>query len=238
MKDDKGGKGTLRDERLMPQHYFELSRFSHRDLFDGVRYVWEVLPRISDYLRATVKPGVQGRVMEGAIIEGQVFIGEGTVVEPYVYIVGPVYIGRNCVVRQGAYLRGDVLVGDEVVLGHACEFKNCLLMDGAQVPHFSYVGDSVLGFKSHLGAGVIVSNLKVTRDEITIKLEGKVYRTGLRKFGVILGDGAEIGCNAVLNPGTLVGRGSLAYPLTSLRGYYPPGSIIKLRQTIEIVGRR
>ena len=111
-------------------------------------------------------------------------------------------------------------------------------MDGAQCPHFNYVGDSILGFRSHLGAGVIVSNLKVTRDEIIVRIDDRTYPTGLRKFGAILGDCAEIGCNAVLNPATLVGPRTLAYPLTSLRGYYPPDSVIKLRQSVEWVARR
>jgi len=130
------------------------------------------------------------------------------------------------------------LVGDGAVLGHASEFKNCVLMDGAQCPHFNYIGDSVLGFKSHLAAGVIVSNLKITRDEIVVKLDGVEYPTGLRKFGAIVGDEAEIGCNAVLNPGTLIGKGVLAYPLTCLRGYYPPNSVVKVRQSLELVERR
>ncbi len=226
------------DERLTPQHYFDLSHFAHRDLFEGVRFVWEVLPHIGDYLRAIVKPDIRGTVMEGAFVEGQVFIGEGTVVEPGACLFGPAYIGRNCVVRQGVYVRGDVLAGDGVMLGHACEFKNCVLMDGTQVPHLSYVGDSVLGLKSHLAAGAIVSNLKVTRDEIVVRLGDAKYPTGLRKFGVILGDKSEIGCNAVINPGTLIGPRTLAYPLTSLRGYYPPDSVIKLRQSVEVAERR
>lgn len=222
----------------MPQHYFDLNQFSHRALFEGVKFVWEVIPRIGNYLRAITKPEIRGKVMEGAFVEGQVFIGEGTIVEPSAFILGPAYIGRNCVVRSGAYVRGDILAGNGSVLGHASEFKNCVLMDGAQVPHLSYVGDSILGTKSHLGAGVIVSNLKVTRDEIVIRLDDKEYPTGLNKFGVILGDEAEIGCNAVINPGTLIGKRTLAYPLTSLRSYYPPDSVIKLRQTIETVERR
>jgi len=226
------------DERLKPEHYFDLSKFAHRELFDGVKFVWEVIPRISDYLRNIVKPEIRGTVMEGAFVDGQVFIDEGTVVEPGAVVFGPAYIGKNCVVRSGAYVRGDVLVGDGAVLGHASEFKNCVLMDGAQCPHFNYVGDSILGFKSHLAAGVIVSNLKITRDEIVVKLDGIEYRTGLRKFGTIVGDEAEIGCNAVINPGTLIGKRVLAYPLTSLRGYYPPNSVIKFRQSLELVERR
>lgn len=226
------------DERLKPEHYFDLSKFAHRDLFDGVKFVWEVIPRIGDYLRSIVKPEIRGTIMEGAFVDGQVFIGEGTVIEPGAVIFGPAYIGKNCVVRSGAYIRGDVLVGDGAVLGHASEFKNCVLMDGAQCPHFNYVGDSVLGFKSHLAAGVIVSNLKITRDEIVVKLDGTEYPTGLRKFGAIIGDEAEIGCNAVINPGTLIGKKVLSYPLTSLRGYYPPKSVVKVRQSLELVERR
>jgi len=226
------------DERLKPEHYFDLSKFAHRELFDGVKFVWEVIPKIGDYLRNIVKPEIRGTVMEGAFVDGQVFIGEGTVVEPGAVIFGPAHIGNNCVVRSGAYVRGDVLVGDGAVLGHASEFKNCVLMDGAQCPHFNYIGDSVLGFKSHLAAGVIVSNLKITRDEIVVKLDGVEYPTGLRKFGAIVGDEAEIGCNAVLNPGTLIGKGVLAYPLTCLRGYYPPNSVVKVRQSLELVERR
>jgi len=226
------------DERLKPEHYFDLSKFAHRELFDGVKFVWEVIPKIGDYLRNIVKPEIRGTVMEGAFVDGQVFIDEGTVVEPGAVVFGPAYIGKNCVIRSGAYIRGDVLVGDGAVLGHASEFKNCVLMDGAQCPHFNYVGDSVLGFKSHLAAGVIVSNLKITRDEIVVKLDGTEYPTGLRKFGAIVGDEAEIGCNAVINPGTLIGKKVLSYPLTSLRGYYPPKSVVKVRQSLELVERR
>ncbi len=225
------------DERVKPTHYFDLDRFAHRALFDGVEFVWEVIPRIGEYLRRIAVPEVRGTVMEGAVVQGQVFIGEGTVVEPGAVIFGPAYFGKNCVVRSGAYVRGEVLAGDEVVLGHASEFKNCVLMDGAQCPHFNYVGDSVLGFRSHLAAGVIVSNLKITRDEIVVRIGGVEYRTGLRKFGAIVGDGAEIGCNAVLNPGTLVGKRVLAYPHASLRGYYPPNTIVKVRLQEEWVER-
>ncbi|MCX7642781.1 MAG: hypothetical protein N2116_03085 [Armatimonadetes bacterium] len=221
------------DERLRPEHYFDLSKFAHRDLFDGVKFVWEVIPRIGEYLRSIVKAEIRGEVMEGAFVHGQVFIGEGTVVEPGAVIFGPAYIGKNCIVRSGAYIRGEVLVGDGAVLGHASEFKNCVLMEGAQCPHFNYVGDSVIGFKSHLAAGVILSNLKITRDEIVVKLDGVEYPTGLRKFGAIVGDEAEIGCNAVINPGTLIGKRVLAYPLSSLRGYYPPNTIVKVRQSVE-----
>ncbi len=226
------------DERLKPSHYFDLEQFAHRTLFEGVQFVWEVIPRIGDYLRSLVVSEVRGTVMDGAFVHGQVFIGEGTVVEPGAVIFGPTYIGKNCVVRSGAYVRGEVLAGDNVVLGHASEFKNCVLMDGAQCPHFNYVGDSILGFRSHLAAGVIVSNLKITRNEIVVRLGDQEFPTGLRKFGAVVGDEAEIGCNAVLNPGTLVGKRVLAYPLASLRGYYPPNTVVKVRQTAEQLTRQ
>lgn len=226
------------DERLRPEHYFDLSNFEHRELFEGVKFVWEVIPRIGDYLRSILNPEIRGVVMEGAFIDKQVFIGEGTIVEPGAVILGPAYIGRNCIVRAGAYVRGDVLAGDGSVLGHASEFKNCVLMGYTQCPHFNYVGDSVLGFKSHLAAGVIVSNLKITRDEVVVKLEGAEYPTGLYKFGAIVGDEVEIGCNAVINPGTLVSKRVLVYPLASLRGYYPPNGVVKVKQSVELVERR
>ncbi|MCS7223846.1 MAG: UDP-N-acetylglucosamine diphosphorylase [Armatimonadetes bacterium] len=224
----------MTDERLTVHHYFHIETFRHRDIFEQLEKVWDVLPRIGEYVESVLKEEILGRVMKGAFIEGRVEIKEGTVVEPGACLLGPVIIGKNCQVRHGAYLRGPVLVGDEVVLGHGSEFKNCILLDGAQVPHLSYVGDSVIGNRSHLGASVIVANLKLTRNEIVVKLDGAEFPTGLKKFGVILGDGAEIGCQSVINPGTLIGPGTIAYPLSSLRGYYPPGSLIKTRTVSEV----
>ena len=140
--------------------------------------------------------------------------------------------------RAGAYVRGNVLVGDRVVVGHTTELKTCLLFDEANVPHFSYVGDSIFGWRAHLGAGVKISNLKITRTPVVVTINGRRYETGLLKFGAILGDEVEIGCNSVLNPGTLVGKRTLVYTNLSMFGYYPPDSIVKLRQTHEIVERR
>ena len=133
------------------------------------------------------------------------FIGEGTIIEHGAMIKGPAWIGANCHVRNGCYVRENVIVGDDAVLGNSCEFKNCLLFDGVQVPHFNYVGDSILGYKSHLGAGAILSNVKLDHGEIVIETDGGKVNSGLRKFGAILGDHAEIGCNAVLNPGSIIG---------------------------------
>ena len=223
---------------LRAEDFFDLSKFAHAAIFDGLEYVWEVIPRIGDYIKAHLRPGIEGKVSPLAVVEGDVYIGPGTVVEPGTMIKGPTIIGANCQVRQGAYVRGNVLVGDGVVIGHVIELKNCILMDEANIPHFSYVGDSVLGWRAHLGAGVKISNLKVTREPVTVTIEGQRYETGLRKFGDIIGDEVEIGCNSVLNPGTLIGQRTLAYANSSLFGYYPPDSIIKMRQVLEVVARR
>src|SRR5207249_1465157 len=135
-------------------------------------------------------------------------LGKGTVIEEGATIKGPAIIGRDCEIRANAYIRGNVIVGDGCVLGNASEFKNCVLFDGCQVPHFSYVGDSILGHKAHLGAGVILSNVKSIKGNVTV--DGK--DTGLRKFGAVIGDGADIGFNCVLNPGSNIGRNSILYP--------------------------
>jgi len=223
---------------LRPEDFFDLTKTKYADIFEGVEYPWEVLRRIGDMIKNRLQPGIYGQVSPLAFIGEAVFIGPGTVVEPGVMIKGPAIIGANCEVRAGAYLRENVIVGDEVVVGHTTEIKNSLLFDEAEVPHFAYIGDSVLGWKAHLGAGVKISNVKVNRTLVTVSIEGQHYETGLRKFGAILGDQVEIGCNAVLNPGTLVGKRTLGYANISLHGYYPPDSIIKLRQSHEIIERK
>jgi NDP-sugar pyrophosphorylase family protein len=207
------------------------------EIFVGIEYIWDVLKRVPEFA-ARARPIVRAKEIRGAHIFGAVEIGEGTTVEPGAVILGPTIIGQGCQIRSGAYIRGNALIGHGVVIGHSSEIKNSLIHNEAEIPHLTYVGDSILGWRSHLGAGVIVSNLKVTREAVVVRVNDRVYNTGLRKFGAIVGDEVEIGCNAVLNPGTIVGRGSLAYALTSLSGYYPPGTVVKLRQSLEIVERR
>lgn len=223
---------------LHPKNFFDLSKSKHSEIFEGIEFVWDALKRIPEYVRANLKPSLNGTISPLAYIDDNVYIGSGTVVEPGVMIKGPTIIGANCEVRAGAYIRGNVLVGDGVVVGHTTELKTCLLFDEVEVPHFSYVGDSILGWKAHLGAGVKISNLKVTRTPVVLKINDQRYETGLIKFGAILGDEVEIGCNCVLNPGTLVGKRTLAYTNLSMQGYYPPNSIVKLHQSYEIVQRR
>ncbi len=182
---------------------------------------------------------MHGRLVGSPFIGEQVFIGEGTVIENGAMIKGPAWIGANCEIRNGCYIRENVIVGDGAVLGNSCEFKNCVIFDSAQVPHFNYVGDSILGYKAHLGAGVILSNVKLDQSEVLVETpEGERLSTGLRKFGAILGDAAEVGCNAVLNPGSVLGRRALVYPLTAWRGVLPEASIGKERQSIQTLRRR
>ncbi len=221
-----------------PTDLFDLSQTAHAALFDGCEHAWNALKRIKDYLKANLKPALHNRCEGNAFIDENVFIGEGTVVEDGAMIKGPAIIGRNCQIRHNAYIRGDVIVGDECVVGNSCELKNAVLFNNCQVTHFNYVGDSILGYKSHLGAGVVLSNVKVVKGNVTVELDGKPFDTGLRKFGAILGDNTEIGCNAVLNPGSIIGRGAVVYPCTNWRGILPANMIAKNKAGIEVVVRR
>ncbi|MCX7915952.1 MAG: UDP-N-acetylglucosamine diphosphorylase [Verrucomicrobiae bacterium] len=217
-----------------PADLLNLDQCPCPELFDGCRYVWEALAHIGTVAQKRLQPANHGRVLGQPYIAADVFIGEGTVIEHGAVIKGPAIIGRDCEIRSSAYIRGNVIVGDGCVLGNASEFKNAVLFHGAQVPHFSYVGDSILGHKAHLGAGVILSNLKSTAGNVMV--EG--LDTGLRKFGAIIGDGADIGCNCVLNPGSIIGRGTIMYPNVLWRGVCPANSIVKLRQQHDVVVRR
>src|SRR5437867_5896100 len=178
---------------------FDLNQTAHAAVFEGCEYPWDALKKLKDYLEANVRPALHNRCDGVAFIGQEVFIGEGTVVEDGAMIKGPAIIGRNCRIRHNAYLREDVIVGDEAVVGNSCELKNVVLFNQCLVPHFNYVGDSILCQKAHLGAGVVLSNVKVVQGNITVELNGRLLDTGLRKFGALLGDHAEIGCNAVLN---------------------------------------
>ncbi len=223
---------------LLVSDLLDLAQTEHTALFEGCRHPWEALPRIKDYLEKNLKPQCLGKVSPHAVLEGPIFIGEGTVVEPNAYIQGPAWIGQQCVIRQGAYIRGNVIVGDKCVVGNSCEFKNSILFNAVQVPHFAYVGDSILGYKTHLGSGVTLSNLKLTSGNVEVISEQGKLDSGLRKFGAVLGDFSEAGCHCVLNPGSILGRKSLLYPGVSWRGVCPPGSIVKLKQEHLITSRR
>ena len=210
-----------------PAHYLDLSQTEHAELFHGVTQAWEILPKLGEYLKKTIKPGNEGKLIGHPVIGDHVYIGEDTVIEPGAYIKGPAWIGANCQIRHGAYIRENVIIGAGSVVGNSTEVKNSVLFKGCQVPHFNYVGDSILGAKVHLAAGVIVSNLKLNGDFISVSSGHALVTTGLRKFGALIGDGAEVGCNAVLNPGSILGRRSLIYPGVAWRGILPENSIAK-----------
>jgi NDP-sugar pyrophosphorylase family protein len=216
-----------------PADYLDFRQTEHAAIFDGVTQAWEILPRLAQYLEKTLRPANLGKRIGSPVIGDRVFIGENTVIEPGAYIKGPAWIGPDCQVRHGAYIRENVIVGAGSVIGNSSEIKNSFLGNGCQVPHFNYVGDSILGAKVHLAAGVIVSNLKLAGDTIILRVNGAVLDTGLRKFGALIGDGAEVGCNAVINPGSILGRHSLIYPGVSWRGILPANSIAKTADCVR-----
>src|SRR3954471_4052393 len=179
---------------------------------------WEWLKQIAAALAAQRFDQPRAPLPPGVHVEGKVYLHPSVKLPPQATIIGPAWIGAKTEIRPGAFIRGNVIVGEGCVLGNACEFKNCLLMDGVQVPHFSYVGDSILGNGAHFGAGVICSNLRLDQQPIVVQTADATYETGLRKFGAIVGDKAEVGCNAVLNPGTLLGPRSLVTPTLAFSG--------------------
>ena len=221
-----------------PAEFLSLDHIAHAKLFENQKYVWDALKQIASYLQFRLKPAVLGDLVGKPFISNQVFIGSGTVVEQGAVLKGPAWIGENCHIRSGCYVRENVIVGDGVVMGNSCEFKNSIIFDEAQVPHFNYVGDSILGFKAHLGAGVILSNVKLDHSEIVIATDNEKLPTGLTKFGAIVGDRTEIGCNAVINPGSILGRECIVYPNTSFRGVLPSRSIVRNQQQNQILPRR
>jgi len=221
-----------------PADLFDLSQTEHAAIFDGCNYAWDALKKIEGYLAANLKTALHNPCEGRAFIGEDVFIGEDTVVEDGAMIKGPAIIGRKCQIRHNAYIRENVIIGDGCVVGNSSELKNSLLFNGAQVPHFNYIGDSILGHKAHLGAGVKISNFKLFPGNITVEIEGVPFDTGLRKFGALLGDGAEAGCNAVLNPGSILGRGAVVYPNVFWRGILPANMIAKNKAEIEVVVKR
>ncbi|HUB67896.1 MAG TPA: UDP-N-acetylglucosamine diphosphorylase [Candidatus Methylacidiphilales bacterium] len=216
-----------------PADFFDLKQTDHAAIFDGVTQAWEIVPKLKRYLEESLKPENLGRMVGKPEIGERVFIGGGTVIEPGVYIKGPAWIGPDCEIRHSAYIRENVIIGAGSVIGNSVEIKNSFLFNECQVPHFNYVGDSVLGARVHLAAGVIVSNLKLNGDFITIRVKEGIVTTGLRKFGALVGDRAEVGCNAVLNPGSILGRRSLIYPGVIWRGILPANTIAKTADSVH-----
>ena len=211
-------------ETIKTEQLYDLTHTMARDLLSECEYPWQALPKIKDFVRAlgkTLSPDEYDQIAE------DVWVAKDAKIAQSATIAGPTIIGHGTEVRPGAYIRGAVLVGDGCVVGNSCELNNAILFDCVQVPHFNYIGDSILGDRSHTGAGAITSNVKSDKTLVTVRTaEGKI-ETGLRKFGAMLGDYVEVGCNSVLNPGTVIGRHSTVYPLSSVRGVVPAESIFK-----------
>ena len=214
---------------FLPSSFFSLAGYVHAELFDGAACVWEALGRLSSYLGKQKLGNIEVEIPEGVHLVNKdlISIGRGTVVEPGVYISGPCLIGENCVIRHGAYIRGDVVTGSGCVIGHATEIKHSILLNDACAAHFNYVGDSILGNGVNLGAGVKLANFKLDHKEVCIFFKGEKVLTGLKKFGAVLGDGVQLGCNAVTSPGTLMGPQSFCYPCAYVKGIVPSKTIVK-----------
>ena len=202
----------------------DLSRTRAAALFEGRTYPWEVLDGIGDFIRAL---GPTLPVEEFEEVSEGVWIAKDATVFPSAYIGSPCIIDHVAEVRPGAFIRGSAIVGKNAVVGNSVELKNAVLFDGVHVPHYNYVGDSVLGYKAHMGAGSITSNVKSDKSPVVVKEPGQPHETGRKKFGAVLGDQVEVGCNSVLNPGTVLGRRASVYPCSCVRGVVPEDHIYK-----------
>lgn len=208
---------------------YNLEETMARELLETATYPWEVLPKISEFiikLGNTLDPNKYEKRAEN------IWIAKNAKVAPTAYINGPAIIGENAEIRHCAFIRGNAIVGEGAVVGNSTELKNVILFNKALVPHYNYVGDSIIGFKSHMGAGSITSNVKSDKKLVIVKNGDKTIETGLKKFGAMLGDNVEVGCGSVLNPGTVIGRNTNVYPLSSVRGVVKENSIYKSKNEI------
>lgn len=210
---------------------YDLSHTAARPLLEQAEYPWQALPALGDFVR---RLGETLPSEEYERCEEDVWIHRTAKIFPNNFIAGPCIIGPETEVRPGAFVRGKVLVGQGCVVGNSTELKNVILFDTVQVPHYNYVGDSILGHRSHMGAGAVTSNVKQDKTLVTVQVGDERLETGLRKFGAMLGDRVEVGCNSVLNPGTVAGADSRIYPLSMVRGFLPAGHIFKRGELVEI----
>lgn len=220
-------------ENLMIKNMYDLNETIAAELFEGLDYPWQALPKIGDFIK---KLGPSLPKEEYDQIGEDVWIAKSATVFPSAYVHGPAIIGKEAEVRHCAFIRGNAIVGEGAVVGNSTELKNVVLFNKVQVPHYNYVGDSILGYKAHMGAGSITSNVKADKQLVKVHTGNEHIETGLKKFGAMLGDNVEVGCNAVLNPGTVIGRESNVYPTSMVRGFVPAKSIFK--NTGEIVSKK
>ena len=212
------------NEQITISALYDLNETIAADIFKDCTYPWEVLAKIGDFIKELGKTLPEDEYEQRA---EDVWVAKSATVYPTAYINGPCIIGKEAEVRHCAFIRGKAIVGEGAVVGNSTELKNVILFNKVQVPHYNYVGDSILGYKSHMGAGSITSNVKSDKTKVTIRYNDDVIATGLKKMGAILGNFVEVGCNSVLNPGTIIGSNTNVYPLSMVRGYIPKGSIYK-----------
>ena len=216
-------------EECKVKNLYNLEETIAKSLLQEITYPWEALPRISEFI-IELGEKLNPEIYE---LKGEnIWIAKTAKVFPTAYIKGPVIIGENAEIRHCAFIRGNAIIGNNAVVGNSTELKNVILFNNVQVPHYNYVGDSILGYKAHMGAGAITSNVKSDKKLVIVKNGTEIIETGLKKFGAMIGDNVEVGCNSVLNPGTVIGRSSNIYPLSSVRGVVPENSIYKNQNEI------
>lgn len=216
-------------EELRIENLLDLDKTVAKSYFNGIEYPWQILPKIKDFIIELGESLPKDKFTE---VKDRVWIANSAKVFDSAHIIAPCIIDEEAEVRQCAFIRGNVIIGKNTVIGNSVELKNSIIFDYAQVPHYNYIGDSVLGYKSHLGAQALTSNVKSDKTLTTIKLGSETIQTGLKKFGAIVGDFVEVGCSSVLNPATIIGRNSNVYPLSSVRGVIAPESIFKNKDNI------
>lgn len=213
-------------KQLTVEELYDLSETIAKDIFEGIIYPWEALPKIHSFI---LELGKSLSEEEYDRVGDDIWIAKSASVAPTAFIKGPAIIGKDAEIRHCAFIRGNAIVGEGAVVGNSTELKNVILFNKVQVPHYNYVGDSILGYKAHMGAGSITSNVKSDKTPVTVKTPDGPIETGFKKFGAMLGDEVEVGCGSVLNPGTVVGRKTNIYPLSMVREYVPANSIYKKR---------
>lgn len=212
------------------ENYFDLSKSISGEYLKKYNTPWDVIPHVNEIIKELIN---KINKEEFNIYEGDVYIHKTCKVNKSATIIGPCIIGKETEIRPSAFIRGNVIIGEKCVVGNSCEFKNAIVFNEAQVPHFNYVGDSILGYKAHLGAGSITSNLRSDKALISIRNGNELIKTNLQKLGAILGDEVEVGCNTVLNPGSVIGKHTIIYPLSFVRGVVKENSIYKNMNEIE-----
>mgnify|MGYP004455634809 CR=1 FL=1 len=217
-------KGEIFMDECKIINLYDLNQTIAKEVFTGCEYPWEVLPKIKDFI---INLGESLNKEDYDKIGENIWVAKNAKIAPTAYINGPAIIGKNAEIRHCAFIRGNAIVGENAVVGNSTELKNVILFNNVQVPHYNYVGDSILGYKSHMGAGSITSNVKSDKKLVVVKNGDKKIETGLKKFGAMIGDNVEVGCGSILNPGSVIGKNSNIYPLSSVRGFVKANSIYK-----------